>query len=383
LIKKEKDSPSASFRLPLDPIIRFHCPPYNWALAIRRDEADDTIPYTISESSDYLVIYRAAIELWDLTNSTLSRPANASATTKPFSISAADLKHLSLSISWDGSQIVVSGENVPFKLYERNRPTSVLEESTKAESTNLGKFEGLGSFHKGAGNQRKGQEDEIFVAVDQNTASIHRVYGAWEFLRTIHHTSPLTSEIFWSERSTNRSIGDRIQGRHFICCNIDPDDSVTGHMTQSVFIWNLDSGRLVRTIKTSNISFYEFLSSDASLLIVKVTEAITSFCSRTGVRLAADGYELGDAFPIRGGNGLFHTSDGLIRNDYGLLLAFTFYPIGHVGYCKSYIKSKNAASPTPCLVSSDIATFACRYTVSKGAVVGRCWEATYFSIKTI
>ncbi|KAG0318618.1 hypothetical protein BGZ97_003478 [Linnemannia gamsii] len=227
-----------------DPIIRFHCPPYNWALAIRRDEADDTIPYTISESSDYLVIYRAAIELWDLTNSTLSRPANASATTKPFSISAADLKHLSLSISWDGSQIVVSGENVPFKLYERNRPTSVLEELTKAESTNLGKFEGLGSFHKGAGNQRKGQEDEIFVAVDQNTASIHRVYGAWEFLRTIHHTSPLTSEIFWSERSTSRSIGDRIQGRHFICCNIDPDDSVTGHMTQSVFIWNLDSGRL-------------------------------------------------------------------------------------------------------------------------------------------
>ncbi|KAI1294092.1 hypothetical protein EDD11_008220 [Mortierella claussenii] len=126
----------------------------------------------------------------------------------------------------------------------------------------------------------------------------------------------MTSEIFWSERSTSRSTGDRIQARHFISRNIDPDDSVTGYMTDSVFVWNLDSGRLVRTIKTSNISSrdVDFLSSDASLLIVKVGKAITSFCSRTGVHLAAAGYELGDAVPIRRGNGLFHTSDGFIRN---------------------------------------------------------------------
>ncbi|KAI1294091.1 hypothetical protein EDD11_008219 [Mortierella claussenii] len=130
-----------------DSSIRVYCPLYNWALAIRRNGADDTIPYTISESGDYLVIYRTAIELWDLTNSSLSRPANASATTNPFSISAANLRHLSLSISWDGSQIVVSGETTPFKLYERNRPTSMLEESNKAKLTNLARFEGLGSFH--------------------------------------------------------------------------------------------------------------------------------------------------------------------------------------------------------------------------------------------
>ncbi|KAF9899631.1 hypothetical protein EC991_008530, partial [Linnemannia zychae] len=314
-----------------DSLVRFHCPLYNWNLSIRRNGVDDSAPYTISENGDYLAIYRDVIELWDLTNSTPSGPANASATTNPFSISTADLKHLCLSISWDGSQIAMCGENVPFKLYELNRLTSMLEESTKSKSakadstgvdpikedpTDLATFEGIGSFHRGTENRRQGQKDEIFVAVSQNTTSIYSVAGEWKFLRIIRHTSPVTSDMFWDVRSTSRNISDRIQARHLICRNIDRDDNFSRIMTHSVFVWNLDSGRLVGTIKISDIAFddVEFLSSDASLLIARVGGDITSFCLRTGVRLSTASYEFGDAVPIKGGNGLFLASDGLIRN---------------------------------------------------------------------
>ncbi|KAF9201767.1 hypothetical protein BGZ49_008017 [Haplosporangium sp. Z 27] len=300
-----------------DPSLRVYQPLYDWILDIRGNGADDTIPFAISESGNYLATYRAAIEFWDLTNSNLSTPPNSSASTDPFSISAANLKHLSLSISWDGSQITASGKNSPFKLYERNRSKSILEKSTKAGTADLARFEGRGSFHKGAGSQRQSQEDEIFVAINQNTISIYRIYGAWEFLRTIHHTSPITSELIWDGWSTSRGIDDKIQGRHLICGNVDPNDStafMTGFMTESDFIWNLDSSRLVRTIKKASLRGMECLSSDASLLVVELDEVISSFCSHTGVHLATADYKLSCAVPVRGGNGLFHTSDGLIRS---------------------------------------------------------------------
>ncbi|KAH7032493.1 hypothetical protein BKA57DRAFT_193505 [Linnemannia elongata] len=299
-----------------DPFVRIYRPLYDWALDIRRNGADDAIPYAISESGDYLVTYRSAIELWDLANSSLSTPPNSSASTDPFSISTADLKHLGLAISWDGFQIAVSGKGLPFKLYERNRLKSMLEESTKAKAADLAEFGGCGIFHRGAGSQRQGAEDEIFVAVGEKAVRIYSVQGEWKLLRIIHHTSPESSDIVLDLRPTSLNIGNFIQGRHFTCRNIDLDDSMTGYMTDSIFIWDLDSGRLVRTIKAADkvTSGTESLSSDASLLLEEVGGVIRSFCSRTGAPLTIAGYELGSAVPVRGCNDLFHTSDGLIRS---------------------------------------------------------------------
>ncbi|KAF9085397.1 hypothetical protein BGX29_001979 [Mortierella sp. GBA35] len=294
-----------------DPHVRVYRPLYDWTLNIRCNGADDTIPYAISESGDYLVTYRSAIELWDLTNNSPSMPPNSSASTDPFSISAAELEHFSLSVSWDGSQIAVSGKGSPFKLFERNRLKFKLEESTKAKTADLAGFDGRGIFHRGAGSQRQGPEDEIFVVVDQNVVYIYSVQHEWKLLRIIHHTSPESSDLL-NPRPTSHDISNVIQGRHFTCRNIDIDDN----MTDSIFIWNLDSGRLVRTIKAADkvFSATESLSSDASLLLEEVNGVITSFCSRTGAHLATSGYKLGSAVPVRGGNGLFHTSDGLIRS---------------------------------------------------------------------
>ncbi|KAG0197519.1 hypothetical protein BGX33_000532, partial [Mortierella sp. NVP41] len=272
-----------------DPFVRVYRPLYDWALDIRRNGADDAIPYAISESGDYLVTYRSAIELWDLANSSLSTPPISSASTDPFSISTADLKHLGLAISWDGVQIAVSGKGLPFKLYERNRLKSMLEESTKAKAADLAEFDGRGIFHRGAGSQRQGAEDEIFVAVGEKAVRIYSVQGEWKLLRIIHHTSPESSEIVLDLRPISLNIDNVIQGRHFTCRNIDLDNSMTGYMTDSIFIWDLDSGRLVRTIKAAD----------------KVT---------SGAPLTTAGYELGSAVPVRGGNDLFHTSDGLIRS---------------------------------------------------------------------
>ncbi|KAF8929547.1 hypothetical protein BGZ47_000984 [Haplosporangium gracile] len=300
----------------MDPFVRVHRPFYDWALDIRRNGTDDTIPYAISESGDYLVTYRTAIELWELTDSSTSTLPNSFASTDPFSISAAELEHLGLSVSWGGSQIAVSGTGSPFKLFELNRPKSMLEKSTKAKIADLVKFEGRGSFHKGAERQRQGQDDEVFVAVGKDTINIYRVCGAWEFLRTIRHTSPRTSDMILDARSTSRGFGDRFQDRHFICRNMDTDVSETEYETESIFIWNLDSGRLVRTIKADGIvcDHTESLSSDASLLLEEVDGVMSSFCSRSGVRLATSGYEIGSAVPVRGGTTTFHTSDGLIRS---------------------------------------------------------------------
>ncbi|KAF8925491.1 hypothetical protein BGZ47_003230, partial [Haplosporangium gracile] len=296
--------------------VRVYRPLYDWALDIRCNGTDDTIPYAISESGDYLVTYRTAIELWDLTNSSLSTPPNSSASTGPFSMSTADLKHLGLAISWDGSQIAMSGKGLPFKLYEHNPLKSMLEESTKAKAADLAEFDGRRVFHRGAGSLRQGPEDEIFVVVGQNAVHIYSVQGEWKLLRIIHHTSPDSSDILLDPRPTSYNIGNAIQGRHFTCRNIDLDDSMTGYTTDSIFIWDLDSGRLVRTIKAAGkvFSSTESLSSDASLLLEEVDGVITSYCSRTGAHLATAGYELGSAVPVRGGNGLFHTSDGLIRS---------------------------------------------------------------------
>jgi hypothetical protein len=262
------------------------------------------------------VTYRTAIELWELTNSSASTHPHSMASTDPFSISAAELEHLGLSISWDGSQIAVFGKGSAFKLFELDRPKSMLEKSSKAKTADLVKFEGRGSFHKGIESQRQGQDDEIFVAVDQDSVSIYRVCGAWEFLRTICHTSPRRSTEILDARSTIRGIGDRCQARHFICRNMDTEVSETEYETQSIFIWNLDSGRLVRTIKAAGDVWHntEFLSSDASLLLEEVDGVMSSFCSRSGVHLATTGYELGSAAPVRGGTAIFHTSDGLIRS---------------------------------------------------------------------
>ncbi|KAG0293611.1 hypothetical protein BGZ96_002565 [Linnemannia gamsii] len=290
---------------------RVYRPLYDWALDIRCNGSDDTIPYAISESGDYLVTYRTAIELWDLTNNSPSMPPNPSASTGPFRISAADLEHFSLSISWDGSQIAVSSKGSPFKLFESNRLKSRLEESAKAKAANLAGFDGSGIFHIGAGCLRQGPEDEIFVTVDQKAVHIYSVQHEWKLLRSIHLNSPKLSDPP-NPRLTSHDISNVIQGRHFACRSIDIDDN----MTDSIFIWNLDSGRLVRSIKAAGKVFpaTESLSSDASLLLGGADGVITSFCSRTGAHLATYDYILGSAVPVRGSNGLFHTSDGLIRS---------------------------------------------------------------------
>ncbi|KAG0312739.1 hypothetical protein BGZ99_009300, partial [Dissophora globulifera] len=297
--------------LSMDPFVRVLRPLYDRVLDIRRDGADEAIPYAISESGDYLVTYRNAIELWDLTNSGLSEPLDS----YPINISDADLEHLSLSISWDGSQIAMSGKRSLFKLYEYNRSKSMLEESTKAKTIDFTAFGGQASFHAGTESQRRCLEDEIFVTVDLNTVGIYSVYGAWRYLRTIPHTSSVVSKLVWHAQSITQGIGNRIQGRHFICRNID-SSNLTGSRTKSILIWNLDSGRLVNTIKAAGSVFYdtEFLSSDASLLLEEVDGVMTSFCSRTGVRLATAGHQLRSAVPVKGSNSLFHTSDGFIRS---------------------------------------------------------------------
>ncbi|KAG0302713.1 hypothetical protein BGZ98_007287 [Dissophora globulifera] len=294
-----------------DPFVRVLRPLYDRVLDIRKDGADEAIPYAISESGDYIVTYRNAIELWDLTNSGLSAPLDS----YPINISDADLEHFSLSISWDGSQIAMSGKRSIFKLYEYNRPKSMLEVSTKAKTIDFTAFGGRGSFHTGAGSQKQCREDEIFVTVDLNTVGIYSVYGAWKYLRTIPHTSSVVSKLVWHAQSITQCIGNRIQGRHFICRNID-SGNLTESRTKSILIWNLDSGRLVNTIKATGSVFYdtEFLSSDASLLLEEVDGMMTSFCSRTGVRLATAGRQLRSAVPVKGSNSLFHTGDGFIRS---------------------------------------------------------------------
>ncbi|KAF9538715.1 hypothetical protein EC957_006276 [Mortierella hygrophila] len=296
-----------------DRSVRVYRPLYDWALDIRSNGAGDTIPYAISESRDYLVTYRTAIELWDLTDSSLSTPPNSSATSEPFSISAANLKHLGLSISWDGSQIAASGTHLPFKLYKLNRPKSTLEESINAKAADLTKFEGRGTFHRGEGGQRQGAEDEIFVAVGQDVVHIYSIQGEWKLLRIIHHTSPESSDILLHARPTSREIGDVIQGRHFVSRNVDPDYTMIEKI-HSLFVWNLDTGRLLRTIKgTSNVNHdRESLSSDASLLVEEISGKITHYCSHTGVQLSVDDRDMGRAVPIRGGNNFFRTNDGLI-----------------------------------------------------------------------
>ncbi|KAG0268449.1 hypothetical protein BGZ95_002456 [Linnemannia exigua] len=239
--------------------VRVYRPLYDWALDIRSNGADDIIPCAISESGDYLVTYRTTIELWDLTNSSPSMPPNSTASTGPFSISAAELEHLSLSISWDGSQIAVSGEGSYFKLFERSRLKSKLEESSKAKTEHFAGFGGRGIFHRGAGSQRQ-DPDEIFVAVDQNTVHIYSVQHDWKLLRIIRHTSPESSDLL-NPRPTSSNLSNVIQGRHFTCRD---------NMTDSIFIWNLDSGHLVRTIKAAG-------ESDSILWISKEGESFKAF----------------------------------------------------------------------------------------------------------
>ncbi|KAG0251601.1 hypothetical protein BG011_007503 [Mortierella polycephala] len=298
-----------------DPFVRVLRPLYDWALDIRGNGADGTIPYAISESGDYLVTYRTAIELWGLANSSLSTPPNSSASTDPFSISTADLKHLSLSISWDGSQIAVFGTGSSFKLYERNRPKSMLEESTNAKTADLAEFKGRGIFHRGAGSQRQGPEDEIFVAVGQDVVHIYSVQGEWKLLRIIHHTSPSSSRVLLRVRTTGRDIGDVIQGRHFVSQSLGADYTIFESI-HNLFVWNLDSGRLRRTIKGVDSALVDTgsLSSDASLLVKGMYGTFAHYCSHTGVQLSVYYRDVGSAVPVRGGNNFFRTGDGLIAS---------------------------------------------------------------------
>jgi len=233
------------------------------------------------------VSYRSAIELWDL-NKSPSSPPSISASTKPFNISAKNLKNLRLSVSLDGSQIAASGNGSPFKLYEHNQLKSRLVVSDRAQATDLASFEGQGSFHKGTGSQKQAQDDEMFIAVDKNIVSIYGVTGTWKFLRVIHHTSPRTSNMILDALSTERGVNDRFYNRHFICRNKDTERSEARDEIKSVFIWNLDSGRLVRTIMID--SYFRLdtdsLSSDGSLLLVESDGVISSICSRSGAHLA-------------------------------------------------------------------------------------------------
>ncbi|KAH7030383.1 hypothetical protein BKA57DRAFT_478503 [Linnemannia elongata] len=314
----------AAGTMSLNPFVRVHRPLYDWAFDIRRNGTDDTIPYAISESGDYLVTYRTAIELWELTNSSTSMQPSSSASSEPFSISAANLKHLGLSISWDGTQIAMSGTGSPFRLYELMRPKSLLKESNNAKTAHLAKFEGRGNFHRGERGQSQGAEDEIFVAVGQDDVHIYNVQGKWKLLRIIHHTSPELSDVLLHARPTSRDIGDVIQGRHFVSRNVDPDNTMIEEI-HSLLVWNLDSGRLIRTIKGASNIYHnrESLSSDASLLLEEIDGMVTSYCLHTGAELSVDDRNMGSILPVRGGNNFFRTGDGFIVSGIDLVPIYT------------------------------------------------------------
>ncbi|KAF9171050.1 hypothetical protein BGX20_008179 [Mortierella sp. AD010] len=285
--------------------------------------------YSISESGHYLATYSASsIELWDLTSGlqptiaqqptkSASLPPRLCGRTRPLCTSATDFEDLSLSISWDGSQLTTSGGGSPFKLYGLNRQESILEYSSKAENMDLITFEGRGIFHRGTGSQGQDPEKEIFVAVYQDTIEIYSVYGSWNRLRIIHHTSPITSDCVLEGWPVGRDMGNTIQGRRFISWNIDLEDDVIC----SILIWDLDSGRLLCTIEAAGHNMYDngSLSSDGSLLVEEIDGEIVRYCAHTGVRIDTSGASIGGVVPIRGGNSLLRTSDGLVRTGKDLI----------------------------------------------------------------
>ncbi|KAG0303889.1 hypothetical protein BGZ98_006173 [Dissophora globulifera] len=292
-----------------DPLVRLHHPCYNWTLDLKDDYNGHTIKsYVISESGDYLATCGSTLELWDLnrmTQETLDARASAdhrrTPPPKPYArsdpITVFGIYPFDLSISWDGSQVAAYDYKLPLKVYSIDQKGEHrLDQPAKLEiSANVSHLvqtdlEGSASFHSGAKDrQHHDPENERILILGKDSVKIFSVHGPWTHLRTIHvdNLRSIQGRLFAS-----RDFGDR-----------------------SISVWNIDSGKVLCTIKTDR-SHWDMLdkialSRDATLLLETRANSTSSYCAITGIVVATN--ERNNVIQSMEGSGdQMHTDKGCV-----------------------------------------------------------------------
>ncbi|KAG0327835.1 hypothetical protein BGZ99_006789 [Dissophora globulifera] len=267
-------------------LARLHHSCYNWTLDLKDDYNGQTVKsYAISESGDYLATCGSTLELWDLNRMT-QETLDARASTdrrrtpppKPYArsdpITVFGMYPFDLSISWDGSQVAAYDYNLLLKVYAidqkgEHRLDQPAKLGISANVSHLVQtdLEGSASFHSGVKDrQYHDPENERILVLGKDSVKIFSVHGPWTHLRTIH-VDNLRS----------------IQGRLF--ASRDFSD-------RSISVWNIDSGKVLCTIKTDRSHFSMLdkiaLSRDATLLLEARTNSTSSYCAKTGIVVATN-----------------------------------------------------------------------------------------------
>ncbi|KAG0046672.1 hypothetical protein BGZ83_008125 [Gryganskiella cystojenkinii] len=272
---------------------------------------DDIIElYWFSESGHYLVTYTcSSLELWDLEQMTRDTQVVRDSGTghlippHPYACSDPIIQSVhcdpEVSISWDGSQVAVynNGQLTVYAV-DQSRTGNITPQTQPLKFENSANLSLLkqadlmkpGTFHVGTKDgQLYDPTKEMILILDENVVKIFNVHGTW---------TPLHSICANNLRS--------IQGRHF--ASRDDKD-------RSICVWNIDSGRVVCTVKTddspSDMADRPILSGDATLLLNVKGGSLTSYCTATGVPLATNDRSH-DFRTIVGGYGQVYTNRGSI-----------------------------------------------------------------------